>query len=270
MTPLPPIFYRTVRVLFTISFPLWVSIYVGCKKQQIETPKKSPSLSASLQLLWVEVPTWNSQTGTLQRYERASLTEPFRKVGTPLPVWVGRNGVAWPSETGAPPLPEASTPLKREGDGRSPIGLITLSDLWGYAGFPPRGVTWPYHPSDWLDRCVDDVASPDYAQLRRAHAENKPPWNSDEHLRMSTDHYKYMIVLEYNMKLPKPGAGSCIFLHVAPPPGKPTAGCTALVEEDLLTVLRWLEPKKKPILVQLPTSAKDLVLTTWNLSHLIQ
>jgi hypothetical protein len=33
---------------------------------------------------------------------------------------------------------------------------------------------------------------------------------------------------------------------------KPTAGCTALSRGDLLELLRWLEPSKQPLLVQLP------------------
>jgi D-alanyl-D-alanine dipeptidase len=77
---------------------------------------------------------------------------------------------------------------------------------------------------------------------------------------MPTDHYKYLVVIDYNMKQPLPGAGSCIFLHVAPsPPGTagPTAGCTALVESELVSLLRWIDPGRTPLLLQLP---KDVLI----------
>ena len=72
------------------------------------------------------------------------------------------------------------------------------------------------------------------------------------YLLLPTEHYRYLVVLDYNLRQPQPSAGSCIFLHVAPPPGSPTAGCTALAEADLLTLLRWISPKGRPLLVQLP------------------
>ena len=59
-------------------------------------------------------------------------------------------------------------------------------------------------------------------------------WRSAEYLRMATEHYRYLVVIHYNDLRPRKGAGSCIFLHVAPPPGGGTAGCTALAAEDLL------------------------------------
>jgi D-alanyl-D-alanine dipeptidase len=82
---------------------------------------------------------------------------------------------------------------------------------------------------------------------------------------METEHYRYMVVITYNMATPLKGAGSCIFFHVSPAPGGGTAGCTALAAEDLLTVLRWMDPAKHPLLLQMPEGAMDAALAAWSL-----
>lgn len=215
------------------------------------------TLSTAQQLLVVESPGWDAPRGTLRRFERTTPNAPFRPVGEPLPVALGRAGMAWRSDAGAPP-PLAPGPQKREGDGRSPAGILPLGEMWGYAEKAPAGVKLSYHQADDKMRCVDDVQSPSYGKLVRA--PNGPePWRSAELLRMPTDHYKYLVVIDYNMAQPQPGKGSCIFLHVAPPPAGPTAGCTALVEDELLTVLRWLDPQKRPLLIQLPKDVMPAV-----------
>jgi len=220
-------------------------------------------LAAAEQLVFVESLSWDAPQGVLRRFERPRPKAPWQPIGGPLTVWLGRAGLGWRSDAEAPPVP-APFPKKAEGDGRSPAGLFALADLWGYAPQPPAGIRLPYHQSEARTRCVDDVRSPDYGKIISA-PPGPAPWSSAEKLRLPTDHYKYLIVVDYNLRKPRPGAGSCIFVHVAPAPGGPTAGCTALVEEDLLTLLRWLAPQKRPLLLQLPQPAvaavaKDLDL----------
>ena len=65
--------------------------------------------------------------------------------------------------------------------------------MWGYAPAAPGGVKLPYHQATAQDRCVDDVASPSYNQIVRESA--APSWKSAEHMKMPTDHYKYLVVL---------------------------------------------------------------------------
>ena len=224
---------------------------------------RSPELARAGQLLLVTTPDWNSHQGRLQRYERREGV--FEPVGAPLPAWIGRAGLAWRSDAGAPP-PPGPGPVKREGDGRSPAGILTLGDLWGYATKPPEGVRLPYRAITDCDRCVDDSDHADYGRLVRLPAPNAPvSWRSAEHLLMDTEHYRYLVVIHYNDLQPRKGAGSCIFLHVAPPPGGSTAGCTALAAEDLLLVLRWLDPAQQPVLVQVPGPDLDLARAAWSL-----
>ena len=66
------------------------------------------------------------------------------------------------------------------------------------------------------------------------------------------DHvYELGVVVEHNDAC-VPGRGSAIFLHVWREPGAPTAGCTSMARDDLLRLLRWLDPAAEPLLVQLP------------------
>lgn len=215
------------------------------------SPLEAAALREALQVLVVKTPSWAATRGTAQRFERSTPAARFRPVGAPLPVWVGRSGLGLRSDAAAAAAGEPG-PRKQEGDGRSPAGVLTVGSLWGYAARPPAGVRLPYQTAGELDRCVDDVGSPYYNRLTAQPADGPPPWRSAESLRLPTDHYKYLVVLGYNTTATRPGAGSCIFLHLAPPPGAPTAGCTALAEADLLTVLRWLDPRRRPVLLQLP------------------
>jgi L,D-peptidoglycan transpeptidase YkuD (ErfK/YbiS/YcfS/YnhG family) len=51
-----------------------------------------------------------------------------------------------------------------------------------------------------------------------------------------------------------PNMGSCIFMHIWSGSNKPTAGCTAMKESDILKLIDFLDKKKNPILVQVPQS----------------
>jgi D-alanyl-D-alanine dipeptidase len=226
---------------------------------------ETAALKKALQVVLITSASWEAPRGTAQRFARSTPTARFHPVGSPLPVWLGRSGLGWRSDAQAAPPPGPPGPRKREGDGRSPAGVLTLGTLWGYAEQAPAGVRLSYKTAGALDRCVDDVSSPDYNRLTKEPPDRPPPWHSAESLRLPTDHYKHLVVLHYNTEAPRPGAGSCIFLHVAPPPGAPTAGCTALVEADLLTLLRWLDPAQEPVLLQLPAPLLAATAHAWHL-----
>ncbi|WP_243302219.1 M15 family metallopeptidase [Geothrix oryzisoli] len=224
---------------------------------------RSAEIAGAGQVLLVTTPGWDGARGSLQRFERRGGT--FVPVGGPLSVWIGHSGLAWRSDDGAPP-PPAPGPVKREGDGRSPAGLLTFGDMWGYAPAPPEGVRFAYRMSTECDRCVDDSEDVEYGRLVRTASPEAPvTWRSAEHLRLDTEHYRYMVVIHYNDLRPRKSAGSCIFLHVAPPPGGGTAGCTALAVDDLLALLRWMDPARNPLLLQVPEPALEAVRAAWHL-----
>ncbi|MGQ0645690.1 MAG: M15 family metallopeptidase [Elusimicrobiota bacterium] len=162
----------------------------------------------------------------------------WAQAGPAVPVTLGKRGVG----------------KRREGDGRAPEGVYPLTTAFGYADRPPEGAAMPYLPLTPTMECVDDAASPHYNRILDAAAfPSGTPWTSSEKMRRDIHHgddlYKWGLVVDYNPRR-RPGAGSCIFLHLWRGPDDPTAGCTAMAERDFLDLLRWLDPAKSPVLVQ--------------------
>jgi L,D-peptidoglycan transpeptidase YkuD (ErfK/YbiS/YcfS/YnhG family) len=73
------------------------------------------------------------------------------------------------------------------------------------------------------------------------------------------------VVVGYNTSPTRSGAGSCIFLHIWDGPEQGTAGCTAMEPIRIETLLRWLDPKKAPVLVQLPEPEYLKYQSAWSL-----
>ena len=61
----------------------------------------------------------------------------------------------------------------------------------------------------------------------------------------NTPSYDYGAVIAYNAARAA-GLGSAIFLHVSH--GSSTAGCVALPTDQLLALLRWLDPGRAPVI----------------------
>ena len=196
---------------------------------------------------------WAASEARLQRWQ-ADGAGAWKEVGAAIPVTLGSAGLGW----GLGLHREATGPRKREGDRRSPAGVFTLGDAFGYAASAPAGVRVRYRGADRRDYFVDDVASADYNQWRRipAPAPNEPGerWGSFERMRREDAAYELGLVVQHNAAC-VPGAGSAIFVHVWGAPHAPTLGCTAMSKEDLLTLLRWLNPAAAPVLVQAPRAA---------------
>jgi len=114
--------------------------------------------------------------------------------------------------------------------------------------------------------CVDDPASARYNELVYRPAEGPTPWRSGEEMRRGDEAYRWGVVVEHNSGWAREsGAGSCIFLHVWTGPDSATAGCTALDPAHLVDVMRWLDPLRTPVLVQLPRAVYDRLRGEWEL-----
>ncbi len=203
----------------------------------------------SRQLLVVTVPTWNSTTGQLQRFDRGVLIEAWRKTGPAIPVSIGRTGLAW--GTGRHVVPQATDGgLKKEGDGRSPAGVFSLMNAFGYAPTNTmKALKISYEQCTESLRCVDDAASADYNRIL-PEPKGGAPWKSAELMKRDDDLYRLGVVVAHNQSPRVAGGGSCIFLHIWKEPGATTSGCTAMKAEDLEIVVRWLDAAKQPLLVQ--------------------
>ena len=202
------------------------------------------SAQATDQLILIVSNDFNTSHATLSRYERES--SHFEKVGESIPVNLGRNGLGWGiGEAGF--TPGAGEPFKHEGDGKAPAGIFKISKAFGYS--KTLETKMPYIEANQELICVDDTGSLHYNQVLSLQNAAQP--KSFEWMRRKDDLYKIGLVVEHNSAAVK-GAGSCIFFHVRKSEDAPTAGCSAMREEDLFKIIKWLDPKKDPEVVQIP------------------
>jgi D-alanyl-D-alanine dipeptidase len=73
------------------------------------------------------------------------------------------------------------------------------------------------------------------------------------------------VIVGYNASPPIKGRGSCIFLHIWAGPDSHTAGCTAFDEAMLREMMLWLDPEKRPLLVQLTADHYKKLEASWRL-----
>lgn len=165
---------------------------------------------------------------TLTRY--AKVKGKWVKVGSTVSAVIGKKGVG----------------KTKEGDARTPKGTFRLGTAFGWGG-KPSGMRYPFRKATKYDYWVDDVKSRDYNKWVAYKGNPYKRWKSFE--RMTHQLYKYGVVIRYNDSPIVKGAGSAIFLHIKKSNTKYTLGCVAISEKDLLTVIKWLDSKKKPIMV---------------------
>lgn len=220
------------------------------------------AMRSSTQLIVVTTADWNAVHGTLQRYERTTPKKKWKAVGEPIAVVVGKNGFGWSESDFA--RRRANDPVKHEGDGRSPAGLFNLRTTFGYALQQPVGWRMPYIPLTPSVECVDDPRSKFYNRVVDRATVNVD-WSSSEHMLYTNGQYRWGIVVDHNTAPVTPGAGSCIFLHIWLGTGEGTVGCTAMAQPNVETLLAWLDPQKKPLLLQLPRQQYKKLHRHWKL-----
>ena len=201
---------------------------------------------ASEQLILIVSDDFNNTQAVLTRYEKEQNS--YKRIGEKVIVNIGRNGLAWGiGEKGF--MPRVNDPVKKEGDGKAPAGIFKISKAFGYA--PSIETKMPYIQADEELICVDDSNSKDYNTIIDKEESDDP--ESFELMKRDDDLYKIGLVVEHNT-IAKKEAGSCIFFHIQKSENAPTAGCSAMQEEDLQTIIAWLDPAKKPKVVQIPRS----------------
>ena len=195
------------------------------------------------QVLVVTSPSWSSPKASLQMYIYAK--GQWRPKGKAIKVFVGRKGLAWGK--GLHHTPKSARFIKKEGDGKAVAGIFELSHAFGYA---PLSTAFPYKVYKRSDHCVDDVHSTFYNKIIQSQKVKKD-YQSYEHMKLNNGYYQYGIVVNHNgiakgEKVQK-GAGSCIFMHIK---HKATAGCTAMKKNQMRDIIKALNPKVNPLLVQ--------------------
>lgn len=172
------------------------------------------------QLIIVEAPQAASTVGTLTAYERAG--SEWRTVLGPTHADLGELGVGEPQDDVF----------------RTPVGTFPLGLAFGRE--PDPGTAMPYVRVDGWDWWDEDVDSPTYNTLVRSRAK---PSQDAENLGRSGEIYDYAVLVEHNPQR-VPGRSAGIFVHVTD--GEPTWGCIAIGEDQMRTLLQWLDPAAAP------------------------
>lgn len=127
---------------------------------------------------------------------------------------------------------------KCEGDGATPAGRMALVAVFFRPDRIRRPATnlpvSPLRPdSGWCD---------DPADRRYNRAIRLPYAARHERLWRSDHFYDIVVVLDYNLAKPLPGAGSAIFLHIAAPDFSATEGCVAIAMPAMRRLLAQARP----------------------------
>lgn len=214
------------------------------------------------QLIVVVTDSWNDSEARLYCFERRD--GKWAKAKGRFMAVVGENGMGWGiGVAGGQP----EFPIKQEGDRKAPAGIFPLVKAMGYEASSLAG-SFPYEQIEESTRCVDDPHSALYNKIVKESDYDVPGfelWKSSELMKRKDDLYKWLVVVGYNTKEPKPGTGSCIFMHIWRAAGKGTAGCTAMAEKDIVEILHWLKVEENPALAQLPLPVYKRYWKEWQL-----
>ncbi len=148
----------------------------------------------------------------------------------PIEAGIGKNGFAFPQN-------------KIEGDGKSPTGIFKLGKLFSYE--KQNNTLLENYITTKYDKWIDDINSADYNKYVKGATTAK----TFENLLLSNDSYKFCLVIEFNTNPVIKGKGSAIFLHLVTKVPYFTAGCVAIKEEYMRSLIDWLDPKQNPKIV---------------------
>ena len=203
------------------------------KNSGLVLPDGLTSTNGAAQLVVVTSPSALSTTGTLRSYQVGP--DGWQPVFAPM---ASNNGVS-----GWRPGSQRS-----EGDGTTPEGIFSIGGTM-YGNEPNPGVAYPYHqliPGDYWDENPSSWLYNTFQERTGATNCSSNPFGGDtECLWEETGPYPFFAVIDFNTP-PNGPIGSGVFLHEG---GGPTAGCVSLDRQDLLSILRWLNPGDHPEIV---------------------
>ena len=192
------------------------------------------STSGATRVITVLALNHSSTTATLQAWDRAPgggwLTH-----GGAIVAHVGSQGLTTaPSETLS----------------ATPIGSFTLTQAFGSNPNPGTGL--PYFRTTSADWWISE-SGPLYNTHQHCSSGCRfdtaiSNSNPNEHLYYEQPYYREAVVIDYNTANSSTGVqqgrGSAFFLHVTD--GTATAGCVAIPESNLISIMQWLTPAARP------------------------
>lgn len=216
-------------------------------------PSRLTSLGDARQVVVVTSHSWSTSRARLRTYE-LSESGTWRLLLGPVDARVGRNGFA-PADR------------RRQGTATTPAGTFAVP--WAFGTRADPGTALPYRQvdgDDWWPYDPRDPATYNVWQPRRVLSAGwRTGWAED--LSSYGRQYRHAAVIAYNLPsgVHRTGGqrvadfhadtrrGGGIFLHVDRPGA--TTGCVSVAQSDLESVLRWLDPAQRPVIVMGPRSA---------------
>ncbi|HEY5562693.1 MAG TPA: L,D-transpeptidase family protein [Clostridiaceae bacterium] len=137
---------------------------------------------------------------------------------------------------------------RTEGDMTTPTGKYGFPFMFGIAANP--GVHLEYRQVVEGDYWVSNTILSEYNIWMHYDGTDAKVRLYDFESLWTEPLYKYAALIDYNYCSNKRmNKGSGIFFHIAPSSGNGTAGCVAVSEENLVNVLKWLDPAKDPCII---------------------
>lgn len=188
------------------------------------------TIDANQQLILVTTNGSSTSSATIRTFEKDSKgkwTQLLNIAG-----YIGKKGFATPS-------------AMSEGGKKAPIGKYTIGTAFGRYDNP--GTKLPYRKITSDDVWIDDPNSELY-NTWQSKSKTQDQWNSAENMNIAA--YNYGFVINYNTAR-TPNKGSAIFFHVS---SSYTLGCTGTSQANVISILKWLDPGKNPVIIQTPVS----------------
>jgi L,D-peptidoglycan transpeptidase YkuD (ErfK/YbiS/YcfS/YnhG family) len=163
--------------------------------------------------------------------------------------WVAAPGGGWLKHGGAILAHVGADGLSTapsETRSATPVGSFSLTQAFGAYSDP--GTALPYfrtNAADWW------ISQPGALYNTHQHCGSGCGFTHgapNEHLAYELPYYRYAVVIDYNTRNApggvRQGRGSAFFLHVTD--GYATAGCVAISQAQLVSIMKWLTPSAHP------------------------
>lgn len=257
--------------MLKLIFLFLLAAFLGANiaaQNKTAAPQRQFLYADARQAVVVTTKDWNAVTGQARLFERRTAKSKWSVIGKSFPIVVGKNGMAWGDGLHELPSDTGRVRLKTEGDGKAPAGAFRLTSAFGSRP-KPDFVKFPYTKLTESVECVDDVKSSNYNLIVDRLKIGNSDWTSSEKMLAVGEQYDLGVFVAHNSER-QTGGGSCIFLHIWKDAATGTAGCTAMARENIESVLRFLDPAKNPVLIQIPEDSYTRFQTKWNLPKLLK
>ena len=146
--------------------PIILSLFIGATQLTHAFELKDSTTQAIVGI----TKSWNSSYVDLGLYEKTN--GKWQVVGQFWKGRLGRNGSAW----GLGLSPAMGKNLKKEGDGRTPVGVFAIGDAYGYAKAITKQAGMGYNTVTSRDLWLEDSNSPSYNQHIKLTRAPKTEW----------------------------------------------------------------------------------------------